>query len=157
LREAFEGETSFRLGKVQVEIRQFELVTEWQNALQEAGSAGFDTVYIGLYHTLRTQSGKHVPDEEVIAWANAHATVPVFAFWDFAVGKGKTIGGYVLSGREQGLAGGEIVSEILAGTPPSAIAPRSAKVGSYQFSIYELNRFGVALPQKIREQSVLLP
>ena len=157
LQEAFEGETCFQLGKVQVTIKQFELVTQWQNALLKAGQDGFDTVYIGLYHTLRTQSGEHVPDEEVIAWANAHATVPIFAFWDFAVGKGKTIGGYVLSGRDQGLAGGEIASEILAGTPPAAIAPRSAKNGEYQFSLFELNRFGVTLPQKIREQSVLLP
>ena len=157
LQEAFEGKTSLQLGKVQVEIRQFELVTEWQNALLEAASAGFDTVYIGLYHTLRTQSGEHVPDGEVIAWANAHATVPIFAFWDFAVGKGKTIGGHVLSGRDQGLVGGEIASQILAGTPPAAITPRSAKVGLYQFSIFELNRFGITLPQKIREQSVLLP
>ena len=157
LHEGFGGETHLQLGKVQVEIRQFEQVTEWQNALLTARSAGFDTVYIGLYHTLRTQSGKHVPDEEVIAWANAHAPVPIFAFWDFAVGKGKTLGGHVLSGRDQGLVGGEIASEILAGTPPTAIAPRSAKDGSYQFSMYELNRFGITLPQKIREQSVLLP
>lgn len=157
LHEAFKGETSFRLGKVQVEIRQFELVTDWQNALLEAKSTGFDTVYIGLYHTLRTRSGVHVPDEEVIAWANAHATVPIFAFWDFAVGKGKTIGGHVLSGRDQGLAGGEIASEIMAGTPPAEIAPRSAKDGSYQFSLYELRRFGITLPRKIREQAVLLP
>ena len=157
LHEGFGGGTRLQLGKVQVEIRQFDQVTEWQNALLTARSAGFDTVYIGLYHTLRTQSGKHVPDEEVIAWANAHAPVPIFAFWDFAVGKGKTIGGHVLSGRDQGLVGGEIASEILAGTPPTAIAPRSAKDGSYQFSMYELNRFGITLPQKIREQSVLLP
>lgn len=157
LHEAFEGETSFQMGKVQVTIKQFELVTEWQNALLKAEPDGFDTVYIGLYHTLRTKSGEHVPDEEMIAWANAHATVPIFAFWDFAVGKGKTIGGHVLSARDQGLAGGEIASEILAGTPPATIAPRSAKSGEYQFSMFELNRFGVTLPQIIMEQSVLLP
>ena len=157
LHEAFKGETCFRLGKVQVEIRQYELVTDWKNALLHAKSAGFDTVYIGLYHTLRTRSGEHVPDEEVIAWASAHATVPIFAFWDFAVGKGKTIGGHVLSGRDQGLAGGEMASEIMAGTPPSEIAPRSAKDGSYQFSLHELRRFGITLPRTIREQAVLLP
>jgi ABC-type uncharacterized transport system substrate-binding protein len=155
--EAFKGENYFHLGKVRVELKQFELVTEWQNALLKAKSEGFDTVYIGLYHTLRTPSGEHVPDEEVVAWANAHAPVPIFAFWDFAVGKGKTIGGHVLSGRDQGLAGGQIASEILAGTPPAAIPPRSAKEGSYQFSIHEMNRFGITLPVKIREHSILVP
>jgi len=157
LREAFKGEVYFNLGKVRVELKQFELLENWQKALLNAKSEGFDTVYIGLYHTLRNSVGEHVPDNEVIAWANANAPVPIFAFWDFAVGKGKTIGGHVLSGRDQGLAGGQIVSEILNGSPPAVIPPRSAKEGSYQFSIHELKRFGITLPQKILEQAVLHP
>jgi ABC-type uncharacterized transport system substrate-binding protein len=157
LHEAFKGETQFDLGKVRVEIRQFELLEEWQNALLESRSNGFDTVYIGLYHTLRTRAGEHVPDEEVVAWANANAPVPIFAFWDFAVGKGKTIGGHVLSGRDQGLAGGLIAAEVLAGTPPVQIPPRTAKDGSYQFSMHELNRFGIKLPPEIREMSIIVP
>ena len=157
LHEAFKGEKSFNLGKVRVELKQFELLEDWQNALLNAKSEGFDTVYIGLYHTLRNGMGEHVPDEEVIAWANAKAPVPIFAFWDFAVGEGKTIGGHVLSGRDQGLAGGQIVSEILSGVAPAEIPPRSAKEGSYKFSIHELTRFGIRLPEKIREQAVLVP
>jgi ABC-type uncharacterized transport system substrate-binding protein len=157
LHEAFKGETSFNLGKVRVELKQFDLLENWQSALLNAKFEGFDTVYIGLYHTLRNGLGEHVPDEEVIAWANVHAPVPIFAFWNFAVGKGKTIGGHVLSGRDQGLAGGQIVSEILSGIPPAKIPPRSAKEGSYQFSIHELKRFGITLPQKIREQAILVP
>jgi ABC-type uncharacterized transport system substrate-binding protein len=157
LHEAFKGEKSFNLGKVRVELNQFELLEDWQNALLNAKSEGFDTVYIGLYHTLRNGMGAHVPDEEVIAWANAKAPVPIFAFWDFAVGEGKTIGGHVLSGRDQGLAGGQIVSEILNGVAPAEIPPRSAKEGSYKFSIHELKRFGIRLPEKIREQAILVP
>ncbi len=156
LHEAFKGQTRFNLGKVRVEIKQFDLLEEWQNALLSSRTDGFDTVYIGLYHTLRNQAGEHVPEEDVIAWANAHATVPIFAFWDFAVGRGKTIGGHVLSGRDQGLAGGIIASEVLAGTPPDQIPPRTAKEGSYKFSIHELNRFGIKLPPQIREQSILV-
>lgn len=157
LHEAFKGETQFNLGKVRVEIKQFELLEEWQNALLESRSNGFDTVYIGLYHTLRTRAGEHVPDDEVIAWANTHAPLPIFAFWDFAVGKGKTIGGHVLNGRDQGLAGGLIAAEVLAGTPPAQIPPRTAKEGGYQFSMHELNRFGIKLPPKIRELSIIVP
>lgn len=157
LSEAFAGETQFELGKVRVEIRQFELLDEWQDALLTSQSQGFDTVYIGLYHTLRTRDGEHVPDEDVIAWANANAPVPIFAFWDFAVGRGRAIGGHVLSGRDQGRAGGEMASKVLAGASPAQIHPRTAKDGSYTFSIHELNRFGIKLPPKIREQSVLVP
>ncbi len=157
VQEAFEGQSHLNLGKVRVELKQFDLLDEWQNALLNAGSDGFDTVYIGLYHTLRNRSGEHVPDEYVLSWANAHTPVPIFAFWDFAVGKGKAIGGYVLSGRDQGLAGGELASQILAGAPPASIPPHTAAEGSYRFSILELARFGISLPQEIQEQSTLVP
>lgn len=155
--EAFEGQSQISLGKVRVEIKQFELLEEWQNALLNAKSEGFDTVYIGLYHTLRNNLGEHVPDDEVLAWANQHAPVPIFAFWNFAVGKGKTIGGHVLNGRDQGIAGGQIASRILEGTPPAAIPPRTAEAGSYLFSIHELARFGISLPPSIKEQATLVP
>jgi len=155
--ETFERQSHLNLGKVRVELRQFELVEEWQEALLGAKSEGFDAVYIGLYHTLRNRSGEHVPDEEVLAWANVHAPVPIFAFWDFAVGKGKAIGGHVLNGRDQGLAGGNIATRILAGAPPAAIPPQTAEAGSYIFSIHELARFRISLPPELRQQATMVP
>lgn len=155
--EAFQGKSEFELGNVKVELKQFSEAEKWKNALLNARKDGFDTVYIGLYHTLRDRTGAHVPDEEVLAWANANAPVPIFAFWDFAVGKGKAIGGHVLSARDQGLAAGEIACRILSGTSPSAIHPLTASAGSYIFSAHELERFGIALPPGIRKQAVMVP
>ena len=155
--EAFQGKSDFQLGSVRVELKQFSEAEQWKSALLNAKADGFDTVYIGLYHTLRDREGKHVPEDEVLAWANANTPVPIFAFWDFAVGKGKTIGGHVLSARDQGLAAGEIACRILSGTPPSSIHPLTASAGSYVFSTYELKRFGISLPTGIREQAVMLP
>jgi len=155
--EAFQGQSHLILGKVRVELKQFSRLADWKKALLDAKSDGFDTVYIGLYHTLRDEDGSHVPEEEVLAWANANAPVPIFAFWDFAVGKGKTIGGHVLSSRDQGLAGGEVASRILAGTSPASIPPRTAEAGSYRFSRFELDRFGISLPREILEQATMLP
>ena len=155
--EAFQGKSGLDLGKVRVELKQFSQAEDWKNALLSAKAEGFDTVYIGLYHTLRDKTGAHVPEDEILAWANANTPVPVFAFWDFAVGRGKTIGGHVLSARDQGQAAGEIVCRILSGTPPSAIHPLTASAGSYIFSAYELERFGITLPPGIREQAVMVP
>jgi len=157
IQETFAGKPDMILGKVHVVAKQFLKVDDWKNALLNAGKDGFDTVYIGLYHTLRTADGEHVPDEEVLAWASANTPVPIFAFWDFAVGKGKTIGGYVLSGYGQGKAAGNLVRRILAGAPPSTIPPYTADVGSYRFCISELDRFGIKLPQAIRDASELVP
>lgn len=155
--EAFHEKPSLSLGKVHVDLKQFGQAKEWQAALRNAKADGYDTVYVGLYHTLRDNSGKHVPDEEILAWANANTPVPIFGFWDFAVGRNKAIGGHVLSSRDQGFAAGRIVCQILDGTPPSAIPPQTAETGLYMFSSSELKRFGIELSPAIREQAVLVP
>ena len=155
--EAFHGKSTLTLGKVEVELKQFSAIKDWQNALLHSRAEGFDTVYIGLYHTLRDSTGKHVPEDDVLAWANANTPVPIFAFWDFAVGKGKTIGGHVLSSHDQGLAAGKIACRILNGTTPSSILPYTAQAGTYVFSAYELKRFGISLPKGLREQATIVP
>ena len=155
--EAFQGRSTFTLGKVQVELKQFSALKDWQDALLKSEAEGFDTVYIGLYHTLRDDNGEHVPEGDVLAWASANTPVPIFAFWDFAVGKGKTIGGHVLSSRDQGLAAGRIACRILDGAPPSSIPPYTAHAGTYVFSAHELERFGITLPKGLREQAIIVP
>lgn len=155
--EAFQGQPRLELGKVRVDLKQFSDVEKWREALLNAKKDGYDTVYIGLYHTLRDSNNAHVPEEEVLAWANANTPVPIFAFWDFAVGRGKTIGGHVLSAYDQGLAAGEIACRILAGTPPCAIHPFTATAGSYRFSAYELKRFNIRLPAGIQAQADIVP
>lgn len=155
--EEFQGKSHLELGSVRVELKQFSQVEEWKNALLNARSDGFDTVYIGLYHTLRDATGAHVPEDEVLAWANANTPVPIFAFWDFAVGRHKTIGGHVLSARDQGLAAGEIASRVLSGVPPSSILPVTASEGRYLFSASEMDRFNIKLPDGIRAQAEIVP
>jgi ABC-type uncharacterized transport system substrate-binding protein len=157
VQEAFEGRSSLNLGKVRVDLKQFSAADKWRTALLNARTDGYDTVYIGLFHTLRDANGAHVPEDEVLAWANANTPVPIFAFWDFAVGKGKTIGGHVLSAFDQGAEAGEIACRILSGTPPSAILPKTAQAGTYRFSEHELKRFGIELPPAIRQEAVMVP
>jgi ABC-type uncharacterized transport system substrate-binding protein len=157
VQEEFQGRSHLELGNVRVELKQFSKVQEWKNALLNARSDGFDTVYIGLYHTLRDEAGAHVPEDEVLAWANANTPVPIFAFWDFAVGRRKTIGGHVLSARDQGLVAGKIASRILSGVPPSSILPVTASAGRYVFSASELERFNIKLPDGLRAQSEIVP
>lgn len=157
VQEAFQGKSHLDLGKVRVELKQFSEVEKWREALLNARDDGFDTVYIGLYHTLRDHSGRHVPEGDVLAWANANTPVPIFAFWDFAVGKEKTIGGHVLSAFDQGHAAGEIACRILSGTPPASILPKTAQAGNYRFSEHELKRFGIELPPDIRREAVMVP
>ena len=55
---------------------------------------GYDVILLGLYHTLRDDTGKHVEAEKVLEWTSENTPVPSFAFWDFLLGPRKAIGGY---------------------------------------------------------------
>lgn len=84
--------------------------------------------------------------EEVIRWTSAHSQVPVFGYWEFAVGKGKALGGLVNSGTPQGAEAAVLVRRILAGEPLTKLYPVSAEYGDLMFSMHELNRWGIQLP-----------
>ena len=70
----------------------------WQEAVLNAKKNGYEAIFIGLYHTLVDDDGKHVSEQTVLEWTSAHSPVPLFCFWEFSVGTGKAIGGLVLDG-----------------------------------------------------------
>ena len=77
------------------------LVPASEEAVLNAKKNGYEAIFIGLYHTLVDDDGKHVSEQTVLEWTSAHSPVPLFCFWEFSVGKGKAIGGLVLDGRDQ--------------------------------------------------------
>ena len=116
--------------------------------LLKMGGLPYDAIFIGLYHTLVDDTGKHVSEQTVLAWASVHSPVPLFCFWEFSVGTGKAIGGLVLDGRDQGAKAAELVNAILAGAQPRMLAPRAAVRGEYVFSKHELARWQLTVPEK---------
>jgi len=111
---------------------------------------------MGLYHTIADVNQKHVPASDVMAWTVENSPVPLFSFWDFSVGKGKTVGGLVLSGEEQGRMAAQIARQILQGTPPSKIYPKTAEKGRYLFSQQQLSKYELTLPAAYRKLSTLV-
>ena len=69
---------------------------------------------------------------------------PVFSMWDFVLGHG-IVGGYVVSGFEQGKAAGEMALEVLQGTPPWEIPILGKSPNRYMFDYRQLRRFGIPL------------
>ncbi|RMF13174.1 MAG: hypothetical protein D6758_13645, partial [Gammaproteobacteria bacterium] len=96
---------------------------------------------------------KHVGAQTVLDWTSANTPLPLFAFWDFAVGPGKAVGGLVLFGKEQGVLAGRLADLILHGAQPSTLAPITAKNGRYLYSQNELKRWKLEVPTFIRYQS----
>ncbi|MEZ7198623.1 ABC transporter substrate-binding protein [Pseudodesulfovibrio karagichevae] len=145
----FKNQTSLRLGKTDVDILFLDTVAQWREAILSARDKNYDIIFAGLYHSFSDEAGNHIPSDDILAWSSANSPVPLFGYWDFAVGKGRAVGGLVNSGRPQGEAAAELVLRILAGERPGSLYPVIPKDGQFVFSRYELQRWGILVPLDI--------
>ncbi|MGN5262934.1 ABC transporter substrate-binding protein [Aeromonas hydrophila] len=150
IEDEFKTQTELRVGQTRVNSQLLGDYDLWQEAVLNARQNGYQAIFIGLYHTLIDEQGRHVDERQVLEWTSAHSPVPLFCFWEFTVGKGKAIGGLVLDGHDQGAKAAELVNAILAGAQPKTLAPRAALRGEYVFSKSELARWQLTLPDKWR-------
>ena len=142
----FKGRGELTIGQTRVSSRQFTDYGRWQEAVLASRENGYQTLFLGLYHTLTDAQGQHVSEQQVLAWTSANSPVPLFCFWAFAVGRGAAIGGLVLDGHSQGERAAELANAILSGTAPGALSPRAASRGEYLFSKSELARWHLTAP-----------
>jgi len=154
--EAFGGSIGVDVFGVSAKLRLIKNWILWKTQIQQAKKNGYDAIIMGLYHTIADVNQKHVPASDVMAWTVENSPVPLFSFWDFSVGKGKTVGGLVLSGEEQGRMAAQIARQILQGTPPSKIYPKTAEKGRYLFSQQQLSKYELTLPAAYRKLSTLV-
>ncbi|MDC7715616.1 ABC transporter substrate binding protein [Vogesella sp. DC21W] len=144
--ELFGRANTLQDGAVQIDLVRTIDYADWQRQVSQAGSR-YQAIWTGLYQTLRDSNGKLVPDSEVIAWTAANSKLPLFAFWDFAIGPDKAIGGLVLSGSDQGSLAAGLVQQILfQHRQPGSLFPLNGGSGRLLFSRRALQRFGLALP-----------
>jgi ABC-type uncharacterized transport system substrate-binding protein len=148
--EAFHGKRKMTIFDVEVDLRTVSTLREWKSQVSYAKKNGYDFIIMGLYHTIVDEKGKHVPAPKIVKWTSENATVPPFAFWDFAVGKDKAVGGLVLFGESQGIAAGKMVNQLLEGVSPSQIQVQIGKKGRYFFSSSELEKWKIKLPEDIK-------
>ncbi len=131
---------------IQVDMKLIGKLSDWKHAVSTAKENGYDALILGLYHTITDNQSVHVKAPDILAWTSKNAPVPPFGFWKFSVGSGKAIGGFVMSGREQGIAAAKIIQEIFSGKTPDKIYPVTGKKGELYFSFSELKRWKLALP-----------
>lgn len=144
--ELFGRASSLQDGQVQIDLVRALDYADWQRQVNEAPGR-YQAIWTGLYQTLRDANGKVVPDGEVIAWTAANSKLPLFAFWDFAVGADKAAGGLVLSGADQGRLAAGLVQQILfQHRLPGSLFPLNGGSGQLLFSRGALQRFGLRLP-----------
>jgi hypothetical protein len=148
--EEFQGKSSIQVSAVTADVKTIGNINEWKNTIKFAKADGYEAVLLGLYHTLTDDDGKHIDSNEVLTWTAENSPLPLFAFWDFSVGKGKALGGLVLFGKEQGLMAARLTDLVLSGVRPTSIKPIVSENGRYMYSQAEIDRWKFTIPNIIR-------
>ncbi len=148
----FNGEEGLEISGIKTDVEFISSLENWKRSVLDAHKNNYKAIVIGLYHRI-FEDGKYVDSEKILEWTSANSPVPVFAFWEMSVGKGKAAGGMVTNGEVQGIAAGKIVRDILNGTPVKSIRPVIPKQGRFIFSRAELDRWKIRLPRYISERS----
>ncbi len=150
----FAKKNSVVFSGIQYDFLLIKTFSEWQKQIINAAGT-YDAVIIGLYQALENENGKNVDAEKVINWSSFNTKVPLFAFWDFAVGKNKTLGGLVLTGFAQGKAAAELVEKLTENPSiiPNSIFPVYLQEGIFLFSNIELKKYNLNLPAEIKKES----
>ncbi|WP_375753874.1 ABC transporter substrate-binding protein [Vibrio sp. HN007] len=155
LEDIFYGKKQAQMEGMVLDIKLIQNTTEWKKQVLTAKEHGYDALVVGLYHTLTDEQGDHINSEDVIRWTSLNTKVPSFGFWDFSVGKDKNVGGYVVSGYEEGKLAGQIALGMLQGKRVR-VRPQSGGQGAFLFSQYQLSKWNITLPPEIFNQSQIL-
>lgn len=136
---------------IDVEIKALATKHSWREQVMSAKEQGFTVIIVGLYQTLVDENGSNVPAEEVIEWTSQHSPLPIFAFWDFAVGVGKAAGGVVLFGHSHGVEAANMVNRLAESDSRVVIPIATGDQGKAIYSKTELSRWGLAMPSHWQE------
>ena len=155
-KDSFEDKDSIVIGGIRLDIKLLGDLQSWHDTLASVPGQ-YDAVVVGLYQTIKDAEGRPVDPEDIVTWVSENSPVPPFAFWDFAVGPKRSIGGFVLCGREMGRSAGELVKKILAeGVVPQDIRPIFNDNGQFLFSATQLQKWGMTLPDDVRRVAQII-
>jgi len=154
IERSFHGEKSLSLGSVTTKLNQVTTYEQWQKGIKEAKAKGFDALFAGFYYCLFDKNKKHVNHDKIIKWSAINTQIPIFAFWDFAVGEKKAIGGYVISGYGMGKQAALITKDLLNGiVKVGSKRIVSFKKGTFLFSKSQLKKWNIKLPPHIKKSA----
>ncbi len=151
----FNDEDSQEISGITTDIELISCMKDWRKTVLDARKNDYKAIVIGLYHRV-FEDDNHVDSEEILEWTSANSPVPVFAFWEMSVGKGKAVGGMVMNGEVQGKAAGKMVLDILDGTPVYTIKPVIPEQGRFIFSRTELDRWKIRLPRYMLKHGLIV-
>ncbi len=149
----FDGLYTTKIGDTQISIKHVATFADWKNIVINSADDGYSAIILGLFQTVVDDNNEHVKSDDILKWTSKNSPVPLFGFWEMNVGKDKTIGGLVLSGKVQGSTAGVIVQQILNGVPVHSIKPITPTQGVFVFSRSELFKWKISLPREVKSST----
>jgi ABC-type uncharacterized transport system substrate-binding protein len=151
----FGGKDDMVINGINIHLKTIGTWSDWKKTVTDL-KGKYDAVVVGLYQTIKDDTGKQVDAEEVIRWTSQNTPVPPFCLWDFAAGEDKTVGGMILYGEDQGAQAAVVVKKIFSGTPPNEIPPIVVDEGKFLFSKKQLEKWKIKLPTGISSQATFI-
>ena len=154
LETSFDDKFHQNISGVKVDISLEKTFNDWKLNTSSLQDSGYDALIIANYAALTDGQQQNVSLDDVSEWTSKNSPVPMFAFWRYSIGKGKAIGGLIISGVQQGVEAAKIVNHyFVTGKLPSITTPVR---GSLMFSEHELRRWNIKLKSKIISNSLLI-
>ena len=145
------GHREMVVSGIEMAIFQTANFSAWREYAQGITKDNYDAVILGSCGALKDDEGRQVPLDDVSGWSARAVRVPVFGLWDIVVGKGKAIGSLLVNGSDQGRVAAGVVNGYLSSgrMPPIGYTNRASMV----FSRYELDRWGIELPDDVLDRA----
>lgn len=154
LKTAFNNRTNHQLAGITVDTNIIKSYTQWQQAVINSKSQGYNAIILATYATFLDSEDNGIDIDTITEWTGANSPIPVFSFWSFSIGKGKAIGGLVLSGKHQGSEAAEKVNDFLLHGYMGKIS--TPERGTLMFNRHELQRWQIVPPQAILENAIFI-
>lgn len=155
IKDIFKGNTHTRVGDVRVELVVTSQWEAWQAAVLSAQQSDYDAIVFDSRYLIHDARGQYVePEPGVVRWMAKHSRLPLFNFYEDAIGPGLSSGGWVISGYGIGKEAARLVKDILEnGKAPAQIFPVYYSKGEYIFSREQLRKWQIRLPPLIMQHA----
>lgn len=151
IKSSFKEKKAIKFGGADIYWVKAKDWLSWQRCVLDLQ---YDFLVMPIYHTLKDETGTHIPVGRVISWTSQHSTVPVFASQDYAVWDQGVVGALSIAGEEHGRYAGRLVADILSGTPVSELLSGDDQHGQLFFNRTQLHRFKLVLPEALKGEVV---
>lgn len=151
LNKQFMGRMSVNIGLLSIDLEIASTWEQWKAKVLSAKDKGYDAILFDSRYMLRDQNNNYIePEHGVVAWMQKNSKIPIFSFYEDSVGPGLAIGGYLVSGIEQGKKAGKLVKMILEkNLRPNEIRIISRQSGKWIFSREELKKWDLNIPNHL--------